>query len=64
MRYWCNTCGSYQEFKVSTGPVRAGDNGTICDGTIWSCKNCNFVPFLPPKPEGKEDGKQGSSSNS
>lgn len=62
-RYWCSRCGSYQEFRVSEAMVRAGDNGTMCAGTVWSCKNCNFVPFLPPKPE-EEGNEQGDTSNS
>ena len=59
-RYWCSRCGSYQNFTVGRGMSRAGDRG-FCETTIWSCKNCGFSPFLPPKEEGNE---QRNSSNS
>lgn len=62
MRYYCTRCGSFQEFDKVESIVRAGDNG-FCKAEVWSCKQCNFTPFLPPEPEGKEDGKQRSNSN-
>lgn len=62
-RYWCSRCKSYQEFKITSAMVRAGDNGTMCEGTVWSCCGCGFVPFLPPTPE-EEGNEQGNTSNS
>lgn len=47
-RYFCDRCGSYQEFTVRRGMSRAGDRG-FCETTVWTCKNCGFSPFLPPK---------------
>ena len=61
-RYFCNRCGSYQEFTVCRGMSRAGDRG-FCETTVWSCKNCGLSPFLPPKPE-KEEKDAGNKSNS
>ena len=69
-RYWCNRCGSYQTFTVCQGMSRAGDHG-YCETKVWSCNNCGFSPFLPPKKEPllppKEEGAtngKGNTSNS
>lgn len=68
-RYWCSRCGSYQAFDVCQGMTRAGDRG-FCETTVWSCKNCGFSPFLPPKekkcplPPKEEGNEQRDSSNS
>lgn len=62
-RYWCTRCESYQEFNVTSAMTRAGDKG-FCEATVWRCKKCGFAPFLPPKPEGKEDGKERDNGNS
>lgn len=62
-RYFCNRCGSYQPFAVCQGMSRAGDRG-FCETTVWTCKNCGFSPFLPPKPKKEEEENAGNKSNS
>lgn len=39
--------------------TKAGDNG-FCEAVVWTCDNCNFSPFLPPKPEADENEKEGN----
>lgn len=57
-KYFCQKCGSFQEFVITTGMTRAGDRG-YCESVVWHCKNCGFSPFLPPK---KEENNESSSN--
>lgn len=65
-RFWCTKCKGYHEFTERKTFLPSGDNLTYCEGTIKNCKNCGYAPLFDPKPEpeGKEDGEQGSQSNS
>ena len=55
-RGFCKKCGKVTTFEQKKSVGQAGDNHTVSEITGWACKECSFMPFLPPKWE-EDDGK-------